>query len=66
VQTESDVLAVNEREAARRMGISPRTLWGLHRAGKIPAIRIGGRKGYAIADLAAFIATNKSTGEASK
>ena len=34
-------LLVDEREAARLLSISPRTLWGLRNAGRIACVRIG-------------------------
>ena len=45
---------VNTLEAARRLGISPRTLWSLRQTGQIPGIQIGKSVRYEIADLKAF------------
>ena len=35
-------LALRPREAAKALGISPRTLWEWTRAGRIPCVRVGG------------------------
>ena len=36
-----DRLSLRPREAAKALGISPRTLWTLTKAGKIPALQLG-------------------------
>lgn len=47
---------VDERAAAKFLGISPRVLWGLADSGSIPFIRIGPRlKRYDPKDLREFI-----------
>ena len=47
---------LDERAAAKFLGISPRVLWGLADAGEIPFIRIGPRlKRYAPSDLQEFV-----------
>lgn len=47
---------LDERTAAKFLGISPRVLWGLADAGTIPFIRIGPRlKRYDPRDLREFI-----------
>lgn len=47
---------LDERAAAKFLGISPRVLWGLADAGTIPFIRIGPRlKRYDPRDLREFI-----------
>jgi len=51
-------LAVGAKEAARMLGVSPRTLWTLTNAGEIPVARIGtnGRSlRYRVVDLEAFL-----------
>ena len=51
---------LDERVAARRLGISPRAMWGLADSGAIPFIRIGPRlKRYDPRDLADFIRRNR-------
>jgi hypothetical protein len=51
---------LDERAAARRLGISPRAMWGLADSGAIPFIRIGPRlKRYDPRDLADFIERNR-------
>lgn len=48
--------ALNEREAATYLAISPRKLWELASCGKVPCIRIGAAKRYRVTDLDAFLA----------
>jgi predicted DNA-binding transcriptional regulator AlpA len=51
---------LDERAAAKFLGVSPRVLWGLADAGSIPFIRIGPRlKRYAPRDLQEFIERNR-------
>lgn len=51
---------LDERTAARRLGISRRSMWGLADSGAIPFIRIGPRlKRYDPRDLADFIDRNR-------
>lgn len=54
----SPPLVVGAAEAARLLGISPRTLWTLTAEGHIPAFWIGGQKRYRLDDLNAFIEAN--------
>jgi hypothetical protein len=56
----AELLALRPREAAKALGISPRTLWGLTSPrGPIPCVRIGhgGRQNvlYPVADLQAWL-----------
>jgi len=56
----SSPLALRPREAAKALGISPRTLWGLTAPrGPIPCLRIGHGKRqsvlYPVADLQAWL-----------
>ena len=48
-------LLIGLREAAYRLGVSPRTVWSLTKHGKIPAIRLGRRVLYRPSDLEAFL-----------
>ncbi|MEX1231286.1 MAG: helix-turn-helix domain-containing protein [Planctomycetaceae bacterium] len=49
-------LLLSQREAAQMLSISPRTLFSLTKAGKLPSIRIGsGGVRYAVDDLRRFI-----------
>lgn len=51
---------LDERAAAKFLGISPRVLWGLADAGEIPFIRIGSRlKRYDPRDLQEFVERNR-------
>jgi excisionase family DNA binding protein len=55
---------VDERAAAKYLGISPRVLWGLADSGSIPFIRIGPRlKRYDPRDLQAFVERNRRTNQ---
>ena len=51
-----DRMLISEREAARRLSLTTRTLFSLRMAGELPYVRIGSRVLYAPADLAVFIA----------
>ncbi len=48
-------LLVDSREAARLLCCCERTLWGLTRAGKLPAIRMGRAVRYSRASLLDYI-----------
>jgi predicted DNA-binding transcriptional regulator AlpA len=61
-QAESTVLLVDEREAARLLGISPRLLWGFRKAGRVPCVRIGRAVRYYVKDLETFIEQQKQGG----
>jgi hypothetical protein len=59
VDVDQDSL-LDERAAAKVLGVSPRVLWGLADAGSIPFIRIGPRlKRYSPKDLQEFIDRNR-------
>ena len=49
-------LAVRPAEAARRLGISPRTLWAWTQAGTVPHAKVGGVTLYPVAALEAWLA----------
>lgn len=49
-------LAVNAKDAARILGISPRLLWTYTNCGEIPHLRLGRRLLYPLAALNAWIA----------
>jgi len=48
-------LLLTPPQAAEALQVSPRTLWGLTKAGRLPAIRIGRSVRYDLRDLRAFI-----------
>jgi predicted site-specific integrase-resolvase len=52
-------MALRPRDAARMLGISPRTLWAWTRAGIVPCVRVGTGKRktvlYSVADLQAWL-----------
>jgi excisionase family DNA binding protein len=58
VYAEAMLLSVNE--AAKRLSVSPRTLWTLTNTGEIPSVRIGKSVRYEPSDLRDYIARNKS------
>lgn len=47
----ANIILVDSREAARRLSISPRTLWQLTRDRVVRAVRIGKCVRYRVADL---------------
>lgn len=59
-------LALRPRDAARMLGVSPRTLWGWTQAGIVPCARIGtgSRKTvlYSVADLQAWLSEQAARG----
>jgi excisionase family DNA binding protein len=50
-----EALLLTAAEAARRLSVSPRTLWGLTDRGEVPAVRIGRAVRYDPRDLAAYV-----------
>jgi excisionase family DNA binding protein len=60
-------LALRPRDAARLLGISPRTLWGWTRDGIIPCVRVGTGKRktvlYSVADLQAWLTRQAEVSE---
>ena len=44
-------LALGPREAARSLGISPRTLWAHTKSGAVPHVRLGRRILYPVREL---------------
>ena len=54
-------LLLNERDAAKMLSISPRTLWSLRAAGKISCVRIGAAVRYSVSDLQDFIRSQTGT-----
>lgn len=62
LESETHPLALRPREAAKALGISERTLWGLTAPrGAIPATKIGGRGGctlYSVSDLQEWLRTS--------
>lgn len=60
-------LALRPRDAARMLGISPRTLWAWTRAGIVPCVRVGTGKRktvlYSVADLQAWLTRRAEAGK---
>jgi excisionase family DNA binding protein len=50
-----EALLLTAAEAARRLSVSPRTLWGLTDRGEVPAVRIGRAVRYSVADLEEYV-----------
>ena len=60
--TEVRKLLLTAVEAAEVLGISPRTLWGMTKAGEISRVSIGPRQyRYHVEDLQAWIASRKTS-----
>jgi excisionase family DNA binding protein len=59
-------LLLTEVEAAKALGISPRTLWTLRDEGKIPFVRIGKCVRYSIEALKKWIAEHGSNRDEKK
>ena len=57
-------LALRPADAARALGVCPRTLWGWTRDGVIPVVKLGRVTMYRVDDLRAFLAANASKGGA--
>lgn len=57
-----DRLLLKLNEAALYLSISPRSLWGAAKAGRIPVVRIGRCMRFDIRDLNSFADANKTTG----
>jgi hypothetical protein len=59
---EAAVTLLTEPEAAKTLRVSPRTLWGLRKAGRIRWVRYGTRGvRYDLVDIRAFIDAHKVT-----
>ena len=59
---ETPRLLLSEPEAAKALGISPRTLWSLRERGEVPHVRIGRAVRYPVAGLEAYIARSVQGG----
>jgi Helix-turn-helix domain len=56
-------LLVDEREARRLLGgLCAKTMFNLRRAGELPAVKIGSRTMYDMADLRRFVDRHKGAG----
>lgn len=55
ITANSTPLLLSEPDAARLLAISPRKLWGLRRAGAVPALKIGGSVRYPRDGLAEWV-----------
>ncbi len=55
-------LLINTTQAAKTLGISPRSLWTLTRAGTIPCIKIGRRVMYSKRGLQDWVIKNTFVG----
>jgi excisionase family DNA binding protein len=53
---------LSSREAAKYLGISPRTLWSLTACNELPCVRIGRSVRYDLHDLSAWIESRKTRG----
>lgn len=57
-------ILISEREAARLLGVSDRTVWQMRKDGKIKAVKIGAAVRYARSELDRFISDQMSQGSA--
>jgi excisionase family DNA binding protein len=48
-------LSVGLKDAARLLGISDRTLWGMAKRGEVPHVKLGGRLVFRVATLDAWL-----------
>ena len=48
-------LLLTERDAARALAVSPRTVWSLADSGQLPVVRIGRAKRYDLRDIESLI-----------
>lgn len=55
-QPEYEALAVRPREAAKRLGISERTLWNWSKDGLVPHLKVGRAVLYPVAALERWLA----------
>lgn len=55
-------LALTLDEAAESLGVSRRTLWGLVNAGRVPAVKIGGRWLLPVDDLRRWLSDGAQCG----
>jgi hypothetical protein len=63
--TETSTALLSTKEAAKYLGVSPRTLWGISAPrGPLPVVKIGTRCLYDPVDLAKYIDTQKTKGAA--
>ena len=51
---------VNTRQAARYLGISPRSLWSLYNRGELPTVRLGRSVRFDVDDLDIWIRHTKT------
>jgi len=56
-------LALRPREAAKKLGISPRLLWAKTQAGEVPHVRIGRRIIYPVQQLREWLAEQATGGK---
>jgi excisionase family DNA binding protein len=54
-QTQVEPLLLTPKEAAKALSVCERTLYGLTKAGELPAVRIGRAVRYDVGDLRAWI-----------
>ncbi len=62
-QVLAPVLGLRPKDAARALGISPRKLWELTNAGRIPCVRLGSAVVYPVDVLRAWLAAQAKGGE---
>jgi excisionase family DNA binding protein len=60
---ETNSLALRPRDAARSLGVSERTLWGLTKQGRVPFVRIGKAVRYPVHLLRKWLEEQAQAGE---
>ena len=60
--SEGEPMLISATQAAKTLGISPRSLWTLTRAGTIPFIQLGRRVMYSPSSLQDWVARNTVVG----
>jgi excisionase family DNA binding protein len=63
MEQQQEVLAVGVPEAARRLGVSARTVTNLIRARELPSRKIGRRRVVLVSSLENFLRRDHETGE---
>jgi len=64
IQDESQIHLIDAREAATRLGLSIWTVYAWARTGRIPSIRLGTRRLFAVQDLDRLITDSRVQGDA--
>jgi len=58
-QSNDDRMLISQRETARLLGVTDRTVFSLRKSGELPFIKLGSRVLFSRDDLAAFVAKKR-------